>query len=58
MSRSAEEAILTAVLDEDYGRARELLADFLPGELFQLENAVCILEDLIGEVQRERRAQT
>lgn len=58
MSRSAEEAVLAAVLDQDLGRARELLEDFLTGELFQLENAIGILEDLIGEVRRDRRATT
>lgn len=58
MSRSAEEAVLTAVLDQDFGRARELLADFLPGELIELQDAVDMLADLIGEVRRERRATT
>jgi hypothetical protein len=51
---TAEERALFLVLSEDKDGARELLRDFLPGELDSLETAADTLIDLIAEVRKSK----
>lgn len=44
---SAEAAILHAVIDEDFDRARELIAGMLPGERRALTGQAYVLADLL-----------
>lgn len=51
----AETAVLIAVMHGDLDDARQKLADFLPGELAELDGHVDTLAELIIEARRERR---
>lgn len=57
MSRSAEEAVLVAVMDGDIGEAAQRLREFLPGELSEFERQATMLASLIRNA-RENAAGT
>jgi hypothetical protein len=52
MTRSAEEAVLVAVMDNDIADATRRLRDFLPGELVEFERQAEMLLDCIRGTDR------
>lgn len=55
--KSAEEAVLTAMLDDDEDQAVELLASFTKAELRELRH-VCTRLDMVIEAVETRRGAT
>lgn len=54
---SAEEAVLRAVMEEDFDEARERLEDFFPSELDDLAGHLETLADMIADVRRGKSAR-
>lgn len=49
-----ENTILTAVMEEDYDKAREILSDFYPGELRELYGHLETLLDILDKELESR----